>query len=324
MVRLQTLDLRIGVRVPASQPFDKLISWEKVPHQTLLMRTIALSSLLLLPCLTAWGQDSSEQAPPVIDDALRARVAKFYEAFIAGKFKAAYTLVADDSQDAFFELDKSQYKGCETIKIHYSENFTKATVVESCKSDWRWHGNVTPTNVPLTSNWEVVDGEWYWHYVKPTMVPSPFSPTGFVPVPSDSAPKNTSQVPRDIAGAARGILSKVGVDKRTVRLRAYETSQDVVRVRNEMPGPVTLKLDELEMAGLKTTLGKSQLNANEETTIVFEYRLDDPRILCLTCAMKITGNPIVQLHVLQTAQVFPIDIVFEQAAQVEHPIIPKK
>ena len=72
--------------------------------------------------------------------------------------------MADDSQDKFFELSKDQYKGCEIIKINYSDNFTKAAVVTSCKSDWRLHGTVTLTTFPLTSNWEVVDGQWYWHY----------------------------------------------------------------------------------------------------------------------------------------------------------------
>ncbi len=93
-------------------------------------------------------------------------------------------MVADDSQDKFFEMPKTQYKSCEITKIQLLENFTKATVVTSCKSEWRWHGTVTLITFPLTSNWEIIDGQWYWHYVKPTMVPSPFSPTGFVPVPS--------------------------------------------------------------------------------------------------------------------------------------------
>jgi hypothetical protein len=77
------------------------------------MKTLALS-LVLLSCFAALGQDSSElfdKAPPPIDEALRARVDKFYGAFIAGKFKEAYLLVADDSQDKFFELSKDQYKG---------------------------------------------------------------------------------------------------------------------------------------------------------------------------------------------------------------------
>ncbi len=79
------------------------------------MKTFALSSFLLMSGFAAFGQNSSDlfdKAPPAIDEALRARVNKFYELFIAGKFKDAYSLVADDSQDKFFELSKDQYKSC--------------------------------------------------------------------------------------------------------------------------------------------------------------------------------------------------------------------
>ncbi len=202
------------------------------------MKTLALSSLVCLSCFAAFGQDSSElfdKAPPPIDEALRARVDKFYGAFVAGKFKEAYLLVADDSQDKFFELSKDQYKSYEIIKIRYRENFTKAAVVTSCKADWRFHGTVVLTTFPLVSNWEVVDSEWFWHFEKPTMVPSPFSPTGFIncsPGQYDQPKRfwfrKISRAPR------RGILAKVSVDKASVHLRTSATSQDVVHVRNDM------------------------------------------------------------------------------------------
>ena len=280
------------------------------------MRMLVLSCLLALPGLLAFGQDSSElfdKAPPPIDEALRARVDKFYGAFVAGKFKEAYLLVADDSQDKFFELSKDQYKSCEVVKIRYSDNFTKAVVVTSCKSDWKWHGVITPTTFPLSSNWKVDNGEWCWYYLKPTEVRSPFSPTGFAPIPPDGSAANTSVIPNDIQGAARGILANVSVDKRMVHLATYQSSQDVIHVHNNMPGSIGLQLDKLDVPGLKITLAKPQLQAHEETTIVFEWRLDDPRILCADCAKKLTGTPVVQLHVMPTAQTFPISIVFENA-----------
>jgi hypothetical protein len=271
------------------------------------MKTLAFWSLLLFSGLAAFGQNPSDlfdKAPPAIDEALRAQVGKFYQAFIAGKFKEAYLLVADDSQDKFFELPKEQYKGCEIIKVNYTENFTKAAVVTSCKSDWRFHGSTVLTTFPLTSNWEVVEGQWLWHYEKPTMVASPFSPTGFVPVPADSAPNPAGLVPKDIPGAAQAILAKVTVDKPFVRLRTYEASQDVVHVRNEMLGAVKLKLDKLTMPGLTVTVGQAELKAHEETTIAFEWRLDD-------AAKNAVSRTTLLLHIDPTRQVFPITILFD-------------
>jgi hypothetical protein len=271
------------------------------------MKTLAFWSLLLLSGLTAFGQNPSnlfDKAPPAIDEALRAQVGKFYQAFIAGKFKEAYLLVADDSQDKFFELPKEQYKGCDIVKVNYTENFTKAAVVTSCKSDWRFHGSTVLTTFPLTSNWEVVEGQWLWHYEKPTMVASPFSPTGFVPVPADSTPNPAALVPKDIPGAAQAILAKVTVDKPSVHLRASEASQDEVHVRNEMAGPVKLKLDQPAMAGLTVTVGKTELKAHEETTITFEWRLDN-------AAKIVDSRKTILLHVEPTRQVFPITILFD-------------
>src|SRR5271154_6960023 len=95
-----------------------------LPANQVAMKTLALASILLLSACTAFGQNSSDlfdKAPAPVDEALRARIDKFYGAFIEGKFKDAYLLVADDSQDQFFALPKKQYKVCQIIRINYSE-----------------------------------------------------------------------------------------------------------------------------------------------------------------------------------------------------------
>ena len=88
----------------------------------------------------------------------------------------------------------------------------------------------------------------------------------------------------------------------------------MVHVRNDMPGEISLKVDQPNIAGLKITLGKTQLMAHEETTILFEWRLDDPAIKCLDCAKKMNSHVAVQLHVIPTGQVFPIGISISNAS----------
>ena len=78
----------------------------------------------LIASVLASGQDNSdlfEKAPPPIDEALRARVIQFYQAYTSGKFREAYPLVADDSQDAFFALSKETVKSCDILRIKYSD-----------------------------------------------------------------------------------------------------------------------------------------------------------------------------------------------------------
>lgn len=270
------------------------------------MRIIAFLSLLLLGAGAAFCQNPpvlTDKAPAPIDEALRSRVNKFYDYFVAGKYKEAYLMVADDSQDKFFELSKDQYKGCEIIRINYTENFTQATVVTSCKRDWRFHSAVTTMSFPLTSTWEVLDGQWYWHFMKPTMVATPFSPTGFVAAsPDNVAP--TPLVPPDLSKAAKDILSKIGIDKSSVRLLSNQRSQEVIHLRNDMPGEVSVKIDEPQIPGLKIGLGQAKLAAHEATTIVFEW-------LPPQTANPVNIHQTIQVQIDPTKQVFPIDLTIE-------------
>jgi hypothetical protein len=290
------------------------------------MTLLKLCPLLIAGALAS-GQDNSdlfEKAPPPIDEALRARVTQFYQAYTSGKFRDAYPLVADESQDAFFALSKETVKSCEILRIKYADDFTKADVVEACKGEWSYHGTKTATSFPLTSHWKIVDGQWFWYYVKPTTSPSPFSPTGFASVGPDSQAdgpvKPLPVIPANPLEAARNILSRVKVDKNTIKLRGYETSKDELHLTNEMPGQITLSIDPIAFPGLKITPGKTELQANEQTTIVFEYRLDDATIECGDCAKRVKSTLTAQLHVQPTGQIFPITVVFGIPPELEKQI----
>jgi hypothetical protein len=317
MVRLQTLDLRIGVRVPASQPTPGF----GVPG----MR-IAKLGLLLIPCVLAFGQDAtvpSEKAPAAVDQALRARVSQFYQAFIDGKFRQAYLLVSEDSQDAFMESSKDQYKGCETVKIDFNDNFTKATVLESCMGMMHWHGTNLPTKVPLTSHWKLQNGDWDWYYILPTEVMTPWGKA--IIRPEDQTPPTERPVIPDGKAMTSTLFTGVKLDKENVELHAWETSKDVVHVHNDMPGKLELQLDVPYQPGFKVHADKTLLNQGEVATITFEYKLDDAAILCGDCAKKVHGEMTVQLHLIP-GRIRPIQVTFQLPPTVnnELPLEPPK
>jgi hypothetical protein len=276
----------------------------------------------------ACGQDNADlfdKAPPPIDEALRARVGQFFHAYTTGKFREAYPLVAEDGQDAFLASSKNTFKSCEIVKISYSDNFTKAVVVESCKTDWNFHGQTVGTSFPITGNWKIIDGQWYWYYIQPTTTASPFSPLGFSTGPTgpprvEGAASPLPPIPSDPLEAARNILSKIKLDKTTIKLRGYETSKDELQVINEMPGQISFSFDPLPFPGLKITPGKTQLQANERTTVVFEYRLDDAAIECGECAKRVKSTLTAQLHIQPTGQIFPIAIIFGIPPELEKQI----
>ncbi|MGH9667955.1 MAG: hypothetical protein ACRD9L_26355, partial [Bryobacteraceae bacterium] len=61
--------------------------------------------------LSLLAQDSAEaldSAPPPVEQALRARITQYFQAYVDGKWRVAERLVADDSIDAFLGADKDR------------------------------------------------------------------------------------------------------------------------------------------------------------------------------------------------------------------------
>src|ERR1044071_5965016 len=86
--------------------------------------------VLLASCLSAQAPaDLFHKAPPAVDEALRARIAKFYQLHVDSKFRQAEALVAEDSKDFFYSANKPKYLGFEIKQIIYSDDFTKARAV---------------------------------------------------------------------------------------------------------------------------------------------------------------------------------------------------
>ena len=103
------------------------------------MRKWVLAAFVSCAVLVAQTKptDVFEKAPPQVDEALRQNVAKFYQAHVDGKFRNAEAVIAEDSKDTFYNLEKQRYFSFEIVRINYSENFTKAAVVTGVEVEWR-------------------------------------------------------------------------------------------------------------------------------------------------------------------------------------------
>ena len=288
------------------------------------MKILFLSAFLA----TAGSMFAQEAAapPPEVDATLRSRVAKFYQAYIDGKLNEAYTMVAPESQNKFIESGKAEYKECETVKIDYTENFTYATVNNSCKGEWHWQGHTSPSQLTVWSHWKLVDGQWLWYYVKPRTVNNPFAPNGVTVLPPDYDENATAKsipsvkaVPTNMSALAKGILSKVSLDKKGFTVRADMDSKDEMHVRNEMPGEIRLALAPAPVAGMKITASKTTLEANETATITVEYSPDSKTIACGDCATRIR-RAWVQLSIEPTMQTYQIEVNFTNQKSEQFPL----
>lgn len=265
------------------------------------------------PAAPAQPAEASQPAPAEVDAALRARVEKFYQSFVSGKFSAAFEVVADEEKDNFIGSQKDTYKACETARIAYSENFTKASVTESCKGEWHWHGKAMPVTMPLVSFWKVIDGKWYWYSVKQLVYETPFGKMGPGEGSSDSNPNGARPViPPDPSALAKNILKQVTIDKTEVHIDSSKVSVEEILIANGMPGMIRLALDDLGQPGLTVKIDKTLLRAKDRARIVVKYDPNDPGLMCSDCSKRMEGTTTATVRVSPTNQVFNIKIVFER------------
>ena len=282
-----------------------------------------LCAIPVLSLAAVFGQEASnifEKAPPDVDEALRARITQFYQAFVQGKFRLADSFVAEDSKDVFFAMEKKQYKACEVGTIRYSQEFTKAVAVTSCDSKYFMLGREVPVKLPITSAWRLEDGVWYW-YVLPqserTTYDTPVGPARRPPTPKpgeeEAAAPAVQPPPRpDPVLLMKQIDKAVEVDRDTLEIHPTKASSAEVHVKSSMPGVVTITSDPGGIAGLHIKPAKQDIEAGGEAKFEISFDPNDPSIVCSECLShpqtRIAGT--VKLRVDQTGKTFPIQIVY--------------
>jgi hypothetical protein len=249
---------------------------------------------------------SSESAkvPPEVDQALRARVAQFYQDHVEGKYRAADQLVAEDSKDAFFGMPKPHIKSFEIIRIDYSENFTKAEVALMCPADWFLRGQKIAVKIPLHDIWKLDNGQWFWH-----VTPAPnelHTPFGVVRKSGNGAESPLPEAVKDPASAARAILSQVNLDKSTVTLKINRQDSAEVLVKNGMPGAIRIQAESSALTpGFSSVVEKEQLGAGETGKIVLRTEgLKDAAAI---------PDATVRIRVEPTGQILAVTVQFVMA-----------
>jgi hypothetical protein len=277
------------------------------------MRKIAIiallgfSSLCLAQNQSGTVAQAGPAAPPEVDQALRARVTKFFQAHVDGKFRLAEQVIAEDSKDIYYAAQKPRYLKFEISKITYSDHFTKATVIANCDREMSTKFGTYTINVPQESYWKIEGGEWCW-YVDPDIIRGPFGDTRKrSEQPVNAAPNTSASVTRkgpSVDDVLRTMGQAVKADKTQVRLSAQAPSDTVV-ISNSMPGAVTLTLQAHETPGLTVKLEKEQIGSKESGRVLFSFKPP----------AKAPQPVSVNIQVEPTGQVIPIQVQFGGGAQ---------
>jgi len=280
------------------------------------LATLAFCALsTVAPLLHAQdAKDLFDKAPPAVDEALRARIHQFYLAHVDGKYRIADQVVAEDSKDFYFAAQKPKYNSCETVRINYSENFTKADAVIACKADWYIHGERNPTTLTITSNWKIENGEWFW-YIKQQDLNERATPFGTMHY-GDRKPEDPVSPPviGNPLAAARDILAQVRVDKKDVMLSSYQPATETVEIKNGMPGSISLRAAADALTpGLSLQLDKTELNAGETAHLILRMEPKD-KTAKATTTVRISISP--------TGQSIPVTVRYAIPPEIER-MIPK-
>src|SRR5690242_16159365 len=234
--------------------------------------------LFLLATVTLRAQTPSEsldKPPQDIDDALRSRIQQFYDYHVAGKYRQAERLVAEESKDDFYILSKPELKSFKIARIEYSDKFTKAKVVIV---------GATPVllpmaggkimDMPFASYWKIEDGEWCWYYNKEAARHTPF---GDVKTPSETKTGNgpTSR-PAPPNVTIEALQSALKVDRTQIDLAPGKPQS--IKVTNTLPGPASLSVDSplrpLAQTGITATFDKKNLTGNDSAVLTLSVGPD--------------------------------------------------
>ena len=205
-------------------------------------------------------------APPDVDQALKARIAKFYQFFVAGKFRQADALVAEDSKDIFFAAEKRRFQDFSIGSITYSDNFTTAVAVVSCGTDQSFMGQKFPIKLPLTSFWKLEDGEWYWYVIPPDQQKTYHTPGGDMPRPPTAEEQSAASNNQSQASIIRPqispeqLMKAVQLDREMLTFDSSKASKQEIHMTNTLGGPVSVSAT-TPIKGLKITPAKRELDA---------------------------------------------------------------
>lgn len=287
-----------------------------------MLELLRYAPLLSLALGSLGAQEASnifDKAPPDIDEALRGRITQFYQAFVNGKFRQADAFVAEDSKDVFFAMEKKQYKACELGNVTYSDEFTKAVAVTSCDTKYFMMGREIPIKLPMTSEWKLQDGVWYWYVIPMSERTTMKTPIGIVKVPAPGSQEEaaTATAPAPMARPDPLVLlgqlkSAVKLDRDSITINPTKASTEKIQLKNTISGPVTLSADLGGIHGLSMKPAKVEIAGNEEATVVLTYDPKDPSITCNECLshpQERSGGK-VTLRVDQSGQALTIEVQF--------------
>ena len=230
--------------------------------------------------------DVFAKAPPEVDDALRARITKFYQFQVDGKGRQAEELVAEDSKDFFYNMAKPRFLSFEVRDITYSDNFTKAKAMIVVEMYVMMPGfGAKPMKVPGSSLWKLDNGQWCWYVTEDMLETTPFGKMKPGAAPGAGGLPDLKNAP-----TVASLAKQVQADKlRAALMAGGPASSDQIKIHNSMPGSVRIELQHPDVRGLEIKADRTEIPSGENAVVSFRYVPGHgypPRTLNVDCAVE--------------------------------------
>ncbi len=243
---------------------DRLNGCCKRHKQRMLIRTISISLSLAATILAQSATNLFDKPPANIDDALRGRVATFYQYHVEGKFRLAEPLVSEESKDDFYAATKPKLEGFKISDISYSNDYRKAKVTLLARMEIYFLGMTGPEphDVPIPSYWQIEKGEWRWYLNKDYLTKTPWG-TANAKQSDNSVDPRTEFKPVELTD----IMNQIAVDHSIVTMSAAVGSIGRFTITNSLPGSVTVNLPDLVPQGFEVKTDKTELKSGEKSLV---------------------------------------------------------
>lgn len=254
----------------------------------------------LLPAQSAG--DLFNRAPAGVEEAVRERVSEYFKLQMEGKFRQAESLVCEAGKDAYYDMEKTRWKGFEIIKATFEDEFRTAKMVVLLDTTMNTPQGVLAAKYPYVSTWKLEEGKWCF-FIDPVRAQSRETPFGTMTAgPGDGrgggggAPAFVTQE-QVLASLKRGVR----VSPQEVLLSSFEKSSARVEILNNLSGEIELELVVAPRKGLNIKLDRTKVGPNETAHVELSYEPPDE-----TPKERLE----MQIRVSPSGQILPIGIEF--------------
>jgi hypothetical protein len=217
-----------------------------------------------------------QKAPPGVEEALRARLALFYQCQMDGTFRKAEQYVAEDSKDRYYNASHQRYFSFTIVRIEFSEDFSKAELTAVSDVDLRFQGRVIRAPMPFGATWKLENGQWCW-YVK-TYKPGEVQKTPFGDVITQDAkperPGDVTEIGKRFATPEEALArfgSSPTLSKAVAVLSKDDKFQDEIIFANTTKVPFKFHIDKDLPPGITIYPMAGQLKPNEGLSMKISY-----------------------------------------------------